>query len=305
VLTTARLLLRPLRQEDLAPLDAIVREPEVARFWTSPARDLLASGAETTVLAVERRDTGETIGAIQYDEAKDDEYPRAGIDLFLSSRAHGQGLGQEALRAVVKHLFEVGRHHRITIDPLVANVRAVRCYERVGFRHVGVMRRYQRMSDGRYEDGALMELLADDEDREADVPFLLSRMVAFNREEGIDWDPARGEAPLRRLLADPSLGRVVVVKDGGERVGYAVVTYGYDLEFGGRDAFLTELWIDAGARGRGLARRVLDDIVADLRAKGFGALHLQVRAENAEARRLYAAAGFDGTTRVFLSKRIA
>jgi aminoglycoside 6'-N-acetyltransferase len=304
MLTTPRLSLRPLRQEDLAPLDAVVREPEVARFWTSPARDLFASGGDTTVLAVELRETGETVGALQYDEVVDD-YPRAGVDLFLSSRVHGRGLGQEALRAVVRHLFDARGYHRITIDPLVANARAVRCYERVGFRHVGVMRRYQRMPDGRYEDGALMEMLSDDEDREADVPFLLSRMAEFNREEGIDWDAARGEAPLRRLLADPSLGRVVVVREAGERVGYAVVTYGYDLELGGRDAFLTELWIDAGARGRGLARRALEEIVADLRAKGFGALHLQVRAENAEARRLYAAAGFEGTTRVFLSKRTA
>jgi ribosomal protein S18 acetylase RimI-like enzyme len=141
--------------------------------------------------------------------------------------------------------------------------------------------------------------------REEDVAFLLSRMIEFNREEGIDWDPARGEAPLRRLLGDESLGRVYVVRDdGAARVGYAVVTYGYDLEFGGPDAFLTELWIDEPARGRGLARRVLDRIVSDLRSAGVGALHLQVRAENAEARRLYEAAGFEGTTRVFLSKRI-
>jgi ribosomal protein S18 acetylase RimI-like enzyme len=141
---------------------------------------------------------------------------------------------------------------------------------------------------------------------EQDVAFLLSRMVEFNRGEGIDWDPVRGEGPLRRLLADPSLGRVYVLRDdGGVRAGYAVVTYGYDLEFGGPDAFLTELWIDEVARGRGLARRALDRIVSDLREGGFGALHLQVRAENAEARQLYETAGFEGTTRIFLSKRIA
>jgi ribosomal protein S18 acetylase RimI-like enzyme len=141
--------------------------------------------------------------------------------------------------------------------------------------------------------------------REEDVAFLLARMVDFNRGEGIDWDPARGEAPLRRLLGDPSLGRVYLVRDErGAPAGYAVVTYGYDLEFGGPDAFLTEIWIDEGARGRGLARRVLERIERDLREGGFGALHLQVRAENAEARRLYGSAGFEGTTRIFLSKRI-
>jgi ribosomal protein S18 acetylase RimI-like enzyme len=137
-----------------------------------------------------------------------------------------------------------------------------------------------------------------------DVDFLLSRMAPFNHEEGIAWDAARGEPPLRRLLGDPRLGRVYVVEGDGGPVGYAVVTYGFDLEFGGPDAFLTELWIDPPARGRGLARAVLDRMQADLHAEGFGALHLQVRAENAEARRLYGAAGFEGTTRVFLSRRL-
>ena len=47
------------------------------------------------------------------------------------------------------------------IDPAVANERAVRCYEAVGFRRVGVMRRYQRMADGNWEDGLLMELVLD------------------------------------------------------------------------------------------------------------------------------------------------
>jgi aminoglycoside 6'-N-acetyltransferase len=304
MLTTARLFIRPLREDDLAALDAILREPEVARYWTSAARDLFAGGRETTVLAVTLRDSLEVVGAVQLDEPSDDDYPSAGVDLFLATRAQGQGLGQETLGAVVAHLFDVRKRHRITIDPLASNARAVRCYERAGFRHVGVMRRYQKMPDGRFEDGLLMELLADDV-REHDVAFLLSRIAVMCRHEGIEWDASRGEAPLRRLLADPRLGRVHVLRDGGERVGYAIVTYGYDLEFGGRDAFLTELWVDPAARGKGIARRALEEIFEALRRDGAGALHLQVRPENEDARRLYAAAGFVGTTRVFLSRKLA
>ncbi|MDX6639590.1 MAG: hypothetical protein QOF12_601, partial [Solirubrobacteraceae bacterium] len=53
-------------------------------------------------------------------------------------------------------------HHRITIDPALANARAIRCYEAVGFRPVGVTRRSERAPDGSWEDGLLMELLAED-----------------------------------------------------------------------------------------------------------------------------------------------
>ena len=62
---------------------------------------------------------------------------------------------------LVRHLTADLGHHRLVIDPAVANERAVRCYEAVGFRPVGVMRRYQRMADGNWEDGLLMEFVLD------------------------------------------------------------------------------------------------------------------------------------------------
>lgn len=51
-------------------------------------------------------------------------------------------------------------HPRITIDPAVANERAIRAYERIGFRQVGVMRSYERGADGTWHDGLPMDLLA-------------------------------------------------------------------------------------------------------------------------------------------------
>jgi len=56
-------------------------------------------------------------------------------------------------------LFEQRGHHRITIDPAAANERAIRSYTKVGFRPVGVMREYERGTDGRYHNGLLMDLL--------------------------------------------------------------------------------------------------------------------------------------------------
>jgi mannose-6-phosphate isomerase-like protein (cupin superfamily) len=47
------------------------------------------------------------------------------------------------------------------IDPALDNGRAISCYRKVGFRPVGVMRRYERGPDGTFHDGLLMELLAD------------------------------------------------------------------------------------------------------------------------------------------------
>jgi ribosomal protein S18 acetylase RimI-like enzyme len=81
------------------------------------------------------------------------------------------------------------------------------------------------------------------------------------------------------------------------------VTFGFDLEFGGRDAYLDELWIDAHARGCGAGGAALDALAAPLRALGVRALHLQVRPEN-PAMRLYARSGFVASPRTVMTRRL-
>jgi hypothetical protein len=53
-------------------------------------------------------------------------------------------------------------HHRLTIDPAADNAGAIRAYEKVGFRRVGIMRKYERGPDGIWRDGLLMDLLEEE-----------------------------------------------------------------------------------------------------------------------------------------------
>lgn len=89
-------------------------------------------------------------------------YRHAGIDLFLTTPCQGEGLGTEAIRVLARHLFEERGHHRLTIDPAAENAGAIRAYERVGFRVVGIMRRYERGPDGVWRDGLLMDMLEEE-----------------------------------------------------------------------------------------------------------------------------------------------
>ena len=52
--------------------------------------------------------------------------------------------------------------HRLVVDPAVHDERAVRRCTRVGFRPVGVQRRYAHAADGTWHDSLLMDLLAED-----------------------------------------------------------------------------------------------------------------------------------------------
>jgi aminoglycoside 6'-N-acetyltransferase len=160
-----RVVLRPAVDADAPALAAILATPEVARWW--PAFGLARVEAELTgrdedveVYAI--LVDGRIIGAIQSHEESDPEFRHAGIDLFLDPVVHGQGLGPDAIRTLARFLIAERGHHRLTIDPAAANERAIRAYEKVGFRRVGLLRRYQLFPDGTWQDGLLMELLAEE-----------------------------------------------------------------------------------------------------------------------------------------------
>ena len=122
-------------------------------------RAKLRSGTDPALLVIEV--DGEVAGGIEYYEETDPQYRSAGIDVYLSPRFQDRGLGTEAVRLLARFLFAVRGHHRLTIDPALDNARAIRCYEKVGFRRVGVMRRYERRADG-FHDGLLMDLLPEE-----------------------------------------------------------------------------------------------------------------------------------------------
>jgi ribosomal protein S18 acetylase RimI-like enzyme len=132
---------------------------------------------------------------------------------------------------------------------------------------------------------------------------LFPRTRALNAHEGIAIDPAVLEAALARLLREPSLGGAWLIEQDRAVIGYAIVTFGYDLEFNGRDAYLTEIWVDPPARGGGAGTSALQLLAPELRARGVNALHLQVRPDN-PAVRLYQRSGFVASPRVVMTHRL-
>ena len=159
-----RVTLRPLEEDDRARLVEILVEPEVARwFGTGSAEesaDEFIADPEVTGFAIEV--DGTLVGAIGYSEEETPDYRHAGIDLFLATDSQGRGLGPEALRLLGRHLIEERGHHRLVTDPAASNERAIKAYERVGFKPVGVMRSYERGPDGTFHDGLLMDLLPEE-----------------------------------------------------------------------------------------------------------------------------------------------
>jgi aminoglycoside 6'-N-acetyltransferase len=155
----ARVLLRPGTEEDVGALAAILAEPEVAEWW--PGYDetrVRTELADAQVVEVE----GAVAGWLFTVEETDPQFASVSLDIALGVAYQGAGYGSETLRLAIRHQIARG-HHRFSIDPAAGNERAIQAYEAVGFKPVGVMRRYERVADGGgYRDALLMDLLAEE-----------------------------------------------------------------------------------------------------------------------------------------------
>jgi len=162
-----RVVLRPLAEKDVGRIVELGAASEVERWWRGLTPEHVlekARGEDEGVAVFAILVDGEVAGMIQYHEELDDEYLHAGIDLFLGAPYQNHGLGTDAARTMARHLIHDLGHHRLTIDPAAHNDRAIRCYEKVGFKRVGIMREYWLDPEGAWRDGLLLDLIARDLD---------------------------------------------------------------------------------------------------------------------------------------------
>ena len=163
VLRGERVTLRPIEEADLDALAAIIQEASVAAWWgesDEPERlryNLVMDGDAWAIEA-----GGELAGWLGFTEETEPEYRSVGLDISLSERFQGQGIGPDALRAAIRWFAIERGHHRFTIDPSVNNERAIKAYAAVGFKPVGVMRKAELLADGEWHDGLLMDLLIEE-----------------------------------------------------------------------------------------------------------------------------------------------
>lgn len=138
----------------------------------------------------------------------------------------------------------------------------------------------------------------------ADVDTLLGLIAEYYAFDGISFSESGIRRALQELLMSTALGTAWLVHDGSVVAGYFIVTYGFDLEFGGRQATVTELFLRPLARRRGIGRRAFAHIEQHLERLGIEAYELQVERANAEARAFYSQLGFEAHDRIPLSKRL-
>lgn len=147
---TERLVLRRLKDGDLAEFMAYLNDPLVARYqsWESyteeQAREVIerqvgvepGTPGQWFTFAAELKETGEMIGHVALSVKRDD--PRqAEIGFTFARGQQGKGLAREAAEGVLDYAFGVLGLHRVVAVTDCENVRSVALLERLGMRREG------------------------------------------------------------------------------------------------------------------------------------------------------------------------
>ncbi len=137
----------------------------------------------------------------------------------------------------------------------------------------------------------------------ADLAELEGLVRAYYAEDGLTFDERRQPDALARLVEGAALGRGWLVRQGGQVVGYVVLTWSFSVESGGLDGYVDEFFLVPEVRGRGLGTRVL--LLAELEARRLGLRRLYLEVEHGNrALNLYRRAGFVDHHRYLMSKRL-
>ena len=135
---------------------------------------------------------------------------------------------------------------------------------------------------------------------EAHLSQLLTLVRGYHEFEGIEMSESARKSALEPLLGSNPFGRVWLIRYSGNVVGYIALCFGYSIEFGGRDAFIDEFYIEEAYRGRGIGSQVLEHVIQEANKLNIKGVHLEVARSNTAAQALYKRAGFTKRDRFFI-----
>jgi len=138
-----------------------------------------------------------------------------------------------------------------------------------------------------------------------DLADLLALMREFYAEAGYSLNLDRARAAFLPLLAPGHLGQVWLAELDSQVAGHLVLTFCYSMEYGGRSAFIDDLFVRPTLRNRGVGRALVGHARAICEELGVRAMHLEVARTNDPAQTLYRAGGFDSTDRQLLTLALA
>lgn len=134
-----------------------------------------------------------------------------------------------------------------------------------------------------------------------DVLRVAQLMAEFYKEEGYPFNDKATIENLYEFIEQPHLGAIFGAIHEHTLVGYIVITHGYSFEYGGRGAFIDELFVLSDFRGQQFGKKLLQHAFEYGQNQKLKTLHLEVELHKTKTRKLYEKFGFTSNNRTLMT----
>lgn len=138
----------------------------------------------------------------------------------------------------------------------------------------------------------------------ADIEIITQMMQDFYAIDNYPMDIEVAKTLFQEFITHEHLGKSWLIYSENEIVGYIILTFIFSFEYGGKIAFLDELFIKETARGKGFGKEAIQFIQQEVPKLSLKLLYLEVEPHNENAQKLYLAHDFELHNRKLMKYKV-
>ncbi len=138
----------------------------------------------------------------------------------------------------------------------------------------------------------------------ADIEVITQMMQNFYAIDNYPMDVEVAKNLFQEFITNEHLGKSWLIYSENEIVGYIILTFIFSFEYGGKIAFVDELFIKETARGKGIGKEAIQFIQQEVPKLSLKLLYLEVEPHNENAQKLYLAHDFELHNRKLMKYKV-
>ena len=137
-----------------------------------------------------------------------------------------------------------------------------------------------------------------------DIPTITQMMQDFYAIDNYPMAVEESKKLFQEFITNENLGKSWLIFSENEIVGYIILTFIFSFEYGGKIAFIDELFIKETARGKGIGKETIQFIQREVPKLSLKLIYLEVETHNENAQKLYLALDFELHNRKLMKYKI-
>ena len=138
----------------------------------------------------------------------------------------------------------------------------------------------------------------------SDISIITQMTQDFYAIDNYPMDVEVAKKLFQEFISNEHLGKSWLIYSENEIVGYIILTFIFSFEYGGKIAFVDELFIKENARGKGIGKEAIQFIQKEVPKLSLKLLYLEVEPHNENAQKLYLAHDFEFHNRKLMKYKV-